>query len=54
MTWLRVLLSFSCFETVMSGSGHLEAEPASAATDNSACDSKLKPLVDLSHCYVMN
>lgn len=38
----------------MSGSGHLEAKSASAATDHSVCDSKSKPLVDLNHCYVMN
>lgn len=54
MAWLCVLLSFSCYEIVMSGNGHLEAEPASAAIDNSACDSKLKSLIGLSHCYVMN
>lgn len=51
---LRVLLSFPCYELVMSGSGHLEAESASAATDHSARDSKSKPLADLNRCYVMN
>lgn len=49
-----VLLSFPCYELVMSDPEHLETESASAARDHSPCDSKSKLLVDLSHCFVMN